>query len=267
MKNEETLDTLTLPVATELLADERSNTCVPGSFTVGRDEVAYQALECLIRSAGRLMPVITGISGAGKTNLLKALEERMKRLLPTLEFCTVDAGVLFSCASSPTDKEARLEHVLESAQRSSGVIAIENAGVLTRETEHGEFMLSHALDAGCRIIGTSLPGQFACGDPLRRRVKSLPLSPLSSAEAEEVLHRARPFYEDMYKLTIDENCLRACLALCDAGVPGLLLDLLAGAAGRVHLSGANVCCPDDIRRASVFRAVGSTDTGPDDGHD
>jgi hypothetical protein len=217
----------------------------------GRESEITEAASCLIRWGQTRMAVIVGESGVGKTNLLYGVAEKLLRSQRDLSLTLFDLGGLFAGTLFDAEREHTLRALLTEALTSSAMaVAVEHVE-LALYMPHGPAILSESIDAGARIIGTTLPlylPKFAI-EPLARRLQVIELPEMSPKDTAAVLQAVAGRIAVHHHLEIDESCVSACVRACRSlpGVfPAKAIRLLDAAAALATLTGATVISPDEI---------------------
>jgi len=233
-----------------------------GEPTAGRREEVEQVTACLLRWGQARLPLIVGESGVGKSNLLHAIARRLAGCRPAAAILCVDlpralAGTLFEA-----EREDLVAALLSEVAAAPGrVLALERLECAVAEVPHGSALLTHALDNGLRLVGTTLPGMehAIVRGPLGRRVQVVTLAEPTAAETAEALRLLRPRIAAHHGVEIDESLLAVTVKAArplHGCMPARAVLVLDEAASRAALCGAQEVSPDDILCAARSCAGG-----------
>ena len=222
---------------------------------IGRESEITQAASCLIRWGQTRMAVVVGDSGVGKTNLLHGVAEKLLGSQTDLSLTCFDLGGLFAGTLFDAEREHTLRALLTETLTSSAMaVAVEHVE-LALYMPHGPAILSESIDAGARIIGTTLPlhlPKFAI-EPLARRMQVIELPEMPPKDTAAVLQAVAGRIAAHHHLEIDESCVSACVRasrLLPGVFPAKAIRLLDAAAASATLTGATVINPDEIYSAT-----------------
>jgi type VI secretion system protein VasG len=224
--------------------------------TVGRGEVIEEVVSCLLRWGQTRLPIIAGECGVGKTNLLLGVARRLSECRPTLEMVSVDLGAVFAGSLWEAERENLLMTLgREAAASSDLVVAVEHLDLALAEVGRGAIILSQNLDAGARLVGTTLPALLPAFDrvPLTRRLHVVELAEPTAVEALAVLKEISGSIAKHHQVDIGESAIHTAVRAAQS-LPGCLpakaIALLDAAASRAALAGAAVVGSDDIYYAA-----------------
>jgi hypothetical protein len=225
--------------------------------TVGRVEEVEAAVACLWRWGQARLPLIVGAHGVGKTNLLHAIARKLREAHPTHRLVALDLGTAFAGTMFDAEREGLFGDLLKEAAAKSGevVLALEHFELAFIEVPHGPLQLAKHLDAGAKVIATTLPQALPGGrlGALERRLATIELAEPSPEESVEVLAALRRAIETHHHVEIAEGYLRPCVEAAYQKLPGCLpakaIALLDAAAARAALGGSDVLGMDDLLTA------------------
>lgn len=225
--------------------------------TIARIEQIENVIFCLDQRAIRL-PVITGPSGIGKTNLLYGVARSLRQSPLSRELIAVDLGVMMAGTMFDSERENLLSTLLkEAAQLPELVLALEHVELALAGVPRGQWLLSQAVDNGARLIGTSLTAVPLVIAPLTRRVCVIELAELWPDELVAILSEHCPFIAEHHCVTIDENLFPLVIETSrrfEGHLPAKAIALLDAAASHARLSCARKVGIDDIHQSvSSFR--------------
>ena len=190
------------------------------------------------------LAVIAGPSGVGKSNLLQAVAGGLRDCGAPLETVSIDLACLMAGAVLEASREELVARVVEEAGRREGLIlALENIDRAVWRAPSGHALLTAALDAGVRLMGTVLPENLPAllVAPLTRRIEVVELPELSPAAALEVLGVWSEAIVRHHGVRLGEEVLEAALArsvVVNGALPARALTLLDAAAGRASVAGS-----------------------------
>jgi len=219
--------------------------------TLHREEETVEVACCLMRWGQARMPVVAGASGIGKTNLLHAVARTLHGQHPDLRFVRIDLARLFAGSLFDAQREDTLSALLNEVSASPDTACAIEHLELAVGIPCGPALLAEAIDAGTRIVGTTLPPyvrQFAVA-PLWRRLHVMGLAELSPHETVEVLRAVAEPVATHHRVGIDESCIAACVQAArplPGHFPAKAIAILDAAAARVALSESAVIGPDDV---------------------
>ena len=222
--------------------------------TQGREGLISDVVSCLLQWQP-VMPVITGHTGAGKTNLLYGVARALRERQASTQLISVDAGVLMACTMFEAERENLFAALLKEARfRGGTIIALEHAERALLGGPSAPWLLSDALDKGLRIVGTT-PRNFGFDFTfLRRRVMEIELVEMSPAETLKVLLTIKDRLSAHHSVEIDESALRTVIEASRtlAGCyPSKAISLLDAACARARLNGARALNAQDLLLASA----------------
>jgi len=230
---------------------------------LGRGEETQEVLSILLQwKAG--LPIIAGPAGVGKTALLHDVAARLSELDPPLPIVAVDLGELFAGHLFDAERENLLRALIKEARERRVALALEHLELALLEAPHGFMLLSEALVAGARILGTTYP-EFV--DKIRTlpwtgRFQIFELSELGADQTRHILEEHRPAIARHHGVEIGEQTLNAVIerSLSLTGcLPGKAVKLLDLAAGRAALAGES-----RMAEIHVYLAAGGMQkAGPD----
>ncbi|HZM90471.1 MAG TPA: hypothetical protein VFF31_28385 [Blastocatellia bacterium] len=231
--------------------------------TIGREERVDEVVSSLLQWQIRL-PLIVAESGVGKTNLVHAVTRRLKPCRPVWKVMSVDLGAVMSGTLFDSERESLLIALLKDVNdEPETVVVLEHLEMALIGVPRGHLLLGRALDAGSRLIGTTLPAclpRFEI-EPLIRRLQVIELSEMSQSETGEVLLALRDRIAEHHQIAIDETMLASAIetALPLAGhFPAKALSLLDTAGARAVLAGEpDLSLFDLCSAAARFREVDS----------
>jgi len=211
--------------------------------TVARTEELAEIVSVLLQLQPRL-PLIAGSPGVGKSHLLRAVARALQTHGPGWRVTRIDLGQLFTGTLLEAERENLLAVVLdEAAGDSRRVLALERLDLAMSETRHGPLALARAVEAGGRIVGTTLPVFAALVDrpPLARHVQTVRVAPLGIADTCHVVCAAVPALAAHHGVRIDGALVPEVVARAGAltgQLPGTALALMDAACARARICGA-----------------------------
>ncbi|HNT87830.1 MAG TPA: hypothetical protein PKL84_08185, partial [Candidatus Hydrogenedentes bacterium] len=239
-------------IADDLAARAREGTAWP---CVARDEAVIEAASCVRRWGESRFALVTGESGAGKTNLLHGVARMLTERDPEFALLAVNLERLFSGVVLEGERENLLGALLQEMQgQPRRVLALEHAELAVCDMRHGPLILANALDRGIPILGTLLPRHLPLflEAPLRRRVHVVTLeAPPRDATAAMVAAHV-PAIAAHHAVTIDEHLAQGAAAAAETlpdtagSPPGSAVTLLDAAAARAALQGVAVVGLEDL---------------------
>jgi ATP-dependent Clp protease ATP-binding subunit ClpA len=232
-----------------------------GSLTIGREEQVEAAVSCLLQWQVS-MPILVGESGVGKTNLLQAVARKLGQCRPEHRVVSVDLGALMAGTLFDSERENLLSALLnELNQTPRTVLALEHLELALKSVPRGALLISRALDAGARLIGTTLP-RFASAfeaPPLARRAQLVELAEMTADRTFEVLTALRDVIAGHHRVQIPEPLLHLAIETAETltgHFPAKAITLVDAAAARAVLTGESEVSPFDLHLAAD-RLVGS----------
>lgn len=224
--------------------------------TIARVEQIAEVIACLRQREVRI-PLITGLPGVGKTNLLHGVA-RCLRESTSLEVISVDLGVVMAGTMFDAERDNLLSTLLKEAARSPDlIIAMEHIELALMGVPRGQWLLSRAADTGVKLIGTSLTEVRFDISPLIRRVCMIELTEPWPEEMNEILSAHSHLIAAHHGAAIDESLLPVVIETArrlEGHLPAKAIALLDSAASRVALLQRDALNIDDIHQsASSFR--------------
>lgn len=212
-----------------------------GETTVGRADEIDRIAACLGRLRA-VLPVVVAPAGAGKTNLLHGLAQRLLERAAAVRLVVVDLGDLFAGQVFAAERENVLRALLAEASRPSLVVALEHLELVFLEAPHGPLLLEAALERGARIVATALPALSALAEDgaLGGRLERIVLGEPGPQATALVLREAAARVAAHHGIVVDEDDLELVVeqALALPGhLPGKAVALLDRAAARAALLG------------------------------
>ncbi len=217
-----------------------ANECCPA--TVGRREQITR-LVAAARAWQPRLAVVSGESGSGKTNLLRAAARQLLEARP-LQLISIDLAVLMAGSVLEAGREELLARLLEEAAgRDDFVLALENIDRGVLRVPGGYALFANALDRGVRLLGTVLPDRLPAllAAPLTRRMEVVELPEISDPSTLEILQLYAGMIAQKHHVDLKADVLPAVLArsrVVHAAPPARALTLLDAAAGRAAACGA-----------------------------
>jgi ATP-dependent Clp protease ATP-binding subunit ClpA len=235
--------------------------------TVGRSETIDEVVSCVLRWGQTRLPLIVGDSGVGKTNLLFAVARRLSGCRPGLRLVAVDLGAVLAGALWEAEREDLVTALgREAAAAKDLIVAVEHLELGLTEMSRGPVLLAHHLDAGARLIGTTLPAFQPAFHraPLARRLQAVELAEPGVGETVAVLKALSGAIAAHHRVEIDDPTLRSCVQAARS-LPGCFpakaIALLDAAASRAALAGAAVVGSDDVCFAADQVGTGEGEDG------
>ena len=232
---------------TAAVDDGSAEPCVERSVEV--EELCRGLLQ-----ARPVMPIVAGVSGIGKTNLLHGAARRLRACRPGLRLVRVDLGVVLAGTLFEAERENLLASLVkEAVDAGTTVLALEHFEVLQMDSPCGPLVVAGAIDAGARLIGTT-PALFApyvarLRAPLGRRLAPIDLLELPLARMPSVLAPHVPSIARHHGVGIPESFLDAVIdAACamEGALPAKALSLVDAAASAAALAGRDVVTLVDL---------------------
>ena len=233
------------PVSRRLLSawtEDLSEMAANGRWdaTLYRDEEIEHAAACTLSWEGRL-PLVLGLSGAGKTNLLHGVARVLA--LRQKEVRAVNIGALMSGTLFESEREMLLKSLLSEARESRVVLALEQAEWAILGVPRGLVLLREALDHGVRLIATSTPDHDRRFSPypLGSRLEVVRLNELCASDTRRILELLRPAIAAHHRIEIDAEVEHATVErslAMEGTLPGKAIRLLDLAAARASLTGS-----------------------------
>jgi hypothetical protein len=211
--------------------------------SVGRSEAVAEILSSLLQWRPRL-PIVTGGAGTGKTHLLRVVADRLRAHRPQWRVIAIDTGHLFAGTMFEAERENLLAAVLDEVTlRDGNVLALERLDLVSTGTRHGTLALARTVDAGGRLVGTTLPALLPVVDapPVSRHLHPVRLVGLAVEETREVLRATLAELSAHHQICIDEACVRTavdCARTLAGHLPGVALALIDAACARARICGA-----------------------------
>lgn len=208
--------------------------------TLFRDEEIEHVAACILSWHGRL-PLILGVSGTGKTNLVHGVASSLAR--HQKEVLAVNMGSLMAGTLFESEREALLTSLLREARDCKAVLVLEQAEWALIGAPRSHVLLREALDHGVRLIATSTPdhGRRFVAHPLDASLDIVHLNELCASDARRVLEVLRPSLAAHHGVEIDaevENAVVERSLSMDGLLPGKAVTLLDIAAARASLTGS-----------------------------
>jgi len=223
---------------------------------IGRTALLEQILSSLLRWQSNLT-VITGDTGAGKTNLIHGIAPKLQKMGSPTEVHLLDLGILMAGTVFDGDRERLLTSLLEEALASpDALLAMEHLEQAILGVPRGPLLLADALDAGARLVGTCSGGDFPWlhREPLLRRTHLVELAQMCAPETLEVLVAIHAQLADYHGIEIDSSMLEIVLqrSVDLIGVqPAKALSLLDAGGAYARFSGARELLPEHIYLAAA----------------
>jgi ATP-dependent Clp protease ATP-binding subunit ClpA len=234
----------------------RLGQCEP---TVGREDEAIDLVAAALRWSHARLPLVLGESGVGKTNLLHAAARQLLTCRPQVQLVRLDAAVLLAGTIFDAERENLLDRLFkETLTQSETILAIEHLELLL--FGYGPLQLTHALDAGVKLIGTTLSGHLARFKvhPLLRRLYLMELTEPTPEATMAILAALCPVLAQHHRLEIDQRCIPGAVQSSEplpGWFPAKAIGLLDAAASRASVAGAKVLALDDIYTAASLCAM------------
>ncbi len=221
--------------------------------TLMREEELEQVAGAVLAWQGRL-PLILGVAGAGKTNLLHGVASLLAakgRKVLAVNMGGIMAGTLFE-----SERESILAALLHEAGDSGAILAMEQAEWAIHGSSRGIVLMRDALDRGVRLVATSTPNYEDRFDvhPLASRLEVVRLNELCASDSLSVLERLRPALEAHHGTQIEGEVEQAVVersASMAGALPGKAVKLLDAAAARASLTGATKVTLVDVYVAAA----------------
>jgi ATP-dependent Clp protease ATP-binding subunit ClpA len=223
----------------------------PTEVTCGREREITEVTACLLRWGQERLAVIEGDSGVGKSNLLHAVAHLLAEVRPEINLVCADLGCLLAGCLFDGERENLLARLLREAAASPAIVlALEHFDLVSDEVPHGGFLVTEAMNAGLRLVGTAHSAHRLHLDPiLARHLSVVRLEEPTRAETAAILMALRGPISAHHRVEIDELLLQTCMSAAQPLVghfPAKAIALLDAAAARAALSGATAIGPDDI---------------------
>ncbi len=251
----------------DLAAAARSDALEP---CVGREALIDAICRCLSLERSRL-PVIAGVPGVGKTNLLHGVAARLCAQRPGVRFIRVDMAVLSAGTMFGAEREQLVATLLEEAAAATDtIVALERLEFAHANAPHTGPLLDCALDRGARLVGTvcAAPRPSASSLPLRRRIQVVELQELPLAAGRKALEAHRSRIELHHGVAIHDGLLEAAIdAGCamDGLFPAKAIDLLDRAAAAAALAGRAELAVGDLHAEAAVADLVQQPRRPEQG--
>jgi AAA lid domain-containing protein len=225
-----------------------------GPITVGNEDETTELVATVLRWGQARLPLVIGESGVGKTNLLHAAAQKLHECRPQMSLVLVDVATLLAGTIFDAERENLLATLFKEAiAQPETIVALEHMELCF--FSYGPLQLTQALDAGAKLIGTTLAGHLPRFQvhPVIRRLHVMELAEPDEIEVCRILQALREPIAAHHRLDIDATCLRGCVqsaAELPGHFPAKAIDLLDAAASRAAVSGASVLGMDDIYNAA-----------------
>lgn len=217
--------------------------------TIGREEKIEEVVSALLQWQARL-PVITGQSGVGKTNLLYGVARKLSEMQLPSRVIAVDLGVIMAGTLFDSERENLLSALLKEATLASGtVLVLEHLELTLSNVPRSPWLLAQALEHGLKLMGTALDARGLEIDPLARRLHVIELTEPWPEEMPLILLALRERIARHHRVQIDESIVQAVLenARWIAGCqPARAIKLLDAAAVKATLSGKREVTLSDL---------------------
>ena len=247
---------------------------------VGRDQEIHSVMKTLVRKL-KANPLLLGEPGVGKTAVIEGLaqvlaSDQAPERLKGLRLFELSIGSLVAGTKYRGTFEERLREVVKEASDNPEVILfIDEIHTLVGagRTEGGSLdaanILKPALARGeITVIGATTFGEyrkhFESDSALDRRFQPIHIHEPSEPNTLELLRKVQPSYSQHHQVQIEEESLRACVALSvrylpERRLPDKALDLLDESCAEASLSGL-----DRVTPAMVARVVSQRTGVPDE---
>jgi ATP-dependent Clp protease ATP-binding subunit ClpA len=234
--------------------------------SVARVEKISEVIACLQQREVR-MPIISGASGVGKTNLLHGVARRLRETHSSRELIVVDLGVMMAGTLFDPERENLLSALLkEAAQSPEIILALEHVELALAGVPRGQWLLSQAVDNGVKLIGTAVTETrfdvFAIipkgsNGPLGRRICLVELAEPWPEELAEILLEHRRLITEHHDVAVNESLFPTVIEVArriEGYLPAKAIALVDAAASRARLAQQPAVTVDDVRQsAASFR--------------
>jgi hypothetical protein len=210
--------------------------------TVGRGDQIEAVVASLLQRHKRL-PVITGESGIGKTNLLHGVARRLAAVRSSFNVFRVDLSETFTGTLFDAERENAFASLLTKGASPDRVLCLEHIELVRLAMPEGPLVLEAALEEGASIVGTTHPGAAARLQtlPFKTRLQVICLDEPDQSSATSALIAHRDALAAHHRVSIDDEVVSAAVARAGTleGVfPGKGISLLDAAASRAALARA-----------------------------
>ena len=225
--------------ATSLTALVRAGRSQP---TVGRvDRIG--AVASSVMQWQSCLPIIAGVPGVGKTNLLHGVARRLADMRPSLDLVRVDLAEILAGTLFDAERENLLVTLLEEAKAPGLVLCVERVDLVRLALPEGPLVLDAALEEGVRLIGTATPQAigFLRSLPLAHRIRLVEIDEPDAGTVLDVLLVVRDQLARYHQVTIEDPLVRAAAeraAFLEGYFPAKAIALLDAAASRAALAGS-----------------------------
>lgn len=225
-----------------------------GEVTIGRAREIEQVVSALLQWRASL-PVLTGESGVGKTNLVYGVAHKLSALRPDASVVAIDLGVFTSGTLFDSERENLLAALLdEAAKDDETVLVLEHLELALSAVPRGPWMLADAVDRGVRLMGTMLEARALDVAPLARRVQLVELCEPWPEEVSELLTALKGRMAEHHHVEIDETAVRAAVEHSqgiEGRQPAKAVALLDAACAAATLSGKRGVGPPEVYLAAA----------------
>ena len=223
---------------------------------VGRDKEMERVAQILSRRK-KNNPILIGEPGVGKSAIVEGLaqriiERKVARQLWGKRVLTLDMAALVAGTKFRGQFEERVRNLLMELEKNPDIIiyideihTIIGAGGSQGSMDAAN-MLKPALARGqMQCIGATTIDEFRKtiekDGALDRRFQKIMVSPTTTEETLQILHRLKPAYEKHHKVHYTDEALEACVQLTqryisDRAFPDKAIDAMDESGARMHIS-------------------------------
>lgn len=196
---------------------------------IGRSEEVNRTIQVLCRRS-KNNPLYVGDPGVGKTAIAEGLAKRIvekdvPEVLLDATIYSLDMGTLLAGTRYRGDFEERLKQVVKEIEELPGAImfideihTVIGAGATSGGAMDASNLLKPALSSGSiRCIGSTTYKEyrqfFEKDRALVRRFQKIDINEPNVADAIEIMHGLKPYFEDFHKVKYDDEAIVSAVEL------------------------------------------------------
>ena len=222
---------------------------------IGRNEEILR-ISTILGRKNKNNPIITGLSGVGKTAAIEGLARKIVdgesiEELANKTLYSLDLGAMLAGTKYRGDFEKRLKSVINQIKKENAILFIDEvhsilgAGGASGSNDMSSMLLPHLTSGELTVIGATTNEEyikiFEKNAALSRRFNKVNFEELTDVQTVELMHSVKEVYQDYHKVTYADKVIEKIVLLTgryvtDNQFPDKALDVFDEVASTVKIN-------------------------------